>query len=179
MSYSFLSNSLLSINQWFHIVLIADKSKDSTFAYLNGVRIESRLMGANGTIGANTLALLLGKGYWMSNGIPSNFYNGKLDDISIWNIALTASEVQQLYTAQSPCNLTSNFFSQDTLRACGNSITLDALNAGSTYSWNTGASSKTISITSTGWYKCTVSQGACTATDSVFVSLVNANIVQE
>jgi uncharacterized protein (TIGR02145 family) len=72
--------------------------------------------------------------------------------------------------------INSNFFAQDTIKACGSSYTLDA-GSGNSYRWNNGSNNRTISITSTGKYFCTVTTNNCTATDSVFVSLVNANIV--
>ena len=70
-----------------------------------------------------------------------------------------------------------NLFSQDTVRACGTSYTLDAGVGFSSYSWSTGATTQNVNVSSTGWYKCTVTQGACTARDSVFVSLVEAKII--
>jgi hypothetical protein len=69
-----------------------------------------------------------------------------------------------------------NFFPQDTLRACGNSLTLDA-GTGNSYSWNTGATTRTINVSNSGRYRCTVTTGNCTALDSVFVSVVRANIL--
>jgi hypothetical protein len=75
-------------------------------------------------------------------------------------------------------NLNSQLFSQDTLPVCGTSTTLDAGSGYSSYNWNTGATTQSISVASTGWYTCAVNQGTCTATDSVFVSLVDAEIVQ-
>ena len=70
-----------------------------------------------------------------------------------------------------------HLFAQDTLRVCGDSIILNAGAGFSVYNWNTGANTQTIIARSTGWYKATVTQGACTGSDSVFVSLVNTNIV--
>ncbi len=75
-------------------------------------------------------------------------------------------------------NISQNLFAQDTIAACGSSYTLNASLQGTSYNWNTGASTPSVNISTTGLYKCTVSQGTCAATDSVFVSLVNADIVQ-
>jgi hypothetical protein len=103
------------------------------------------------------------------------FLNGLLDDIAIWNRALSASEIQQLYTTQAPCTLTSNFFATDTVSACGNSVSLSAQNTGSNYLWSNNATTQSITANTTGWYKCTVSQGTiCSVSDSVYVSLPNA-----
>ncbi|MEM6262827.1 MAG: PKD domain-containing protein [Bacteroidota bacterium] len=56
----------------------------------------------------------------------------------------------------------------------GSSVQLDAGNFNS-YSWNTGATSQTLQVDSTGWYVVTVTNLAgCKATDSLFVQ-VNEN----
>jgi len=49
----------------------------------------------------------------------------------------------------------------------GSSCTFDATTAGATYSWSTGATSATISPTTTGNYAVTVTVGGCTGTDNV------------
>jgi len=60
--------------------------------YVNGVLVNSRDNGAGGTgdtingfmIGRNTL-------------IAENYFNGLIDDVRVYNRALSASEVKQLY----------------------------------------------------------------------------------
>jgi hypothetical protein len=66
---------------------------------------------------------------------------------------------------------------QDTLKACGTSYTLNAGNGYVSYLWNTGTTLSTISTSNAGWYKVTVSNGACSASDSVLLSIINANII--
>jgi uncharacterized protein (TIGR02145 family) len=73
-------------------------------------------------------------------------------------------------------NINPNLFYEDTIRACGTSYTLDAGNGYSSYSWNTGATSQSIAVTNSGWYKCTVTQNSCSFADSIFLSLANAQI---
>ncbi len=61
-----------------------------------------------------------------------------------------------------------------TQNTCGTSLTLDAQNPGSTYSWNTSASTKTITVNTSGTYAVTVtSPGAqsCQTIDTVVVNL--------
>jgi len=56
--------------------------------------------------------------------------------------------------------------------ACqGNSVTLDAGNPGAQYSWNTGATSQTISVDSSGVYWVTVVDGNCTGSDTTTINL--------
>jgi len=155
--------------------LIVTKTSSDYRFYLNSVLVHTQ---SNVTFIPNLqINMWFGAISGGSNPPNEEFY-GSLDDIGIWNRALSPTEVQQLYQNQSPCTLTSNFFSTDTISGCGNLITLNAGNAGAAYNWNTGATTQTINVNTTGWYKCTVNQGVCTATDSVFVSLVNAEIVQ-
>jgi uncharacterized protein (TIGR02145 family) len=74
------------------------------------------------------------------------FFNGKLDDIAIYNRALSASEIQQLY------NL-------------GNV----------TYSWSTGATTPSITVTpaQTSTYTCTATNASGSTTSSVTVNVAD------
>jgi hypothetical protein len=79
------------LNQWVHVVFVwGNGIKES---YLNGVQVQSS---TNSTeIGANTMNLLFGKANWSNiNALP---FNGKLDDIAIYNTALDSTEVLALY----------------------------------------------------------------------------------
>ncbi|HHZ64986.1 MAG TPA: hypothetical protein EYN51_05735, partial [Flavobacteriales bacterium] len=67
----------------------------------------------------------------------------------------------------------------DTVSACGDSILIDAGSGYDTYAWNVGDTTQSIYAQVTGTYRVTVSDTVgCTATDSVFVSLVKAEIEQ-
>lgn len=57
---------------------------------------------------------------------------------------------------------------QDTVLCSDSSLTLDA-GPGDSYSWSTGASSKTLDVDSGGTYSVTVTRGQCQQTDSVMV----------
>jgi|GEM_PF-3244967 len=59
----------------------------------------------------------------------------------------------------------------DTTICEGTSLLLDAANPGSTYSWNTGASSQTLTITAAGTYFVSVADAnTCENTDSIVIS---------
>jgi PKD repeat protein len=60
----------------------------------------------------------------------------------------------------------------------GTSVTLDAQNPGSNYSWNTSASTQTINVSGSGFYAVTVTNsGGCTASGSTTVSAQGAPVV--
>lgn len=57
----------------------------------------------------------------------------------------------------------------DTVLCPGAVLTLDAGNPGKTHNWSTGESTQTISVAAAGTYMVTVSDGACSATDSITI----------
>lgn len=80
----------------------------------------------------------------------------------------------------SNCSLQGTFnpFS-DTTRVCGITTQLAAGTGFSSYLWNTGATTANLTATITGTYKVTVTDAnGCVASDSTYLSLLRANIVQ-
>ena len=65
----------------------------------------------------------------------------------------------------------------DTTICTGNNITLNAGNNGFSYLWNTGATTQTITTNTTGNYYVRVTLGACTAADTIHISVVNPPVV--
>jgi gliding motility-associated-like protein len=95
-----------------------------------------------------------------------------LDDIGFFELCTSVDSVTVTVT-----NISTNIFTQDTIRACGTSYVLDAGTGYASYQWNTGAQTQSINATTSGWYYCSISQGNCISKDSIFLSLVNANII--
>jgi gliding motility-associated-like protein len=58
----------------------------------------------------------------------------------------------------------------DTTLCSGRTLVLDAGNAGATYTWSTGASTRTIPVTQPGTYSVQVSNGFCQRMDAIVVS---------
>ncbi|MCK9204540.1 MAG: hypothetical protein M0P58_08935 [Bacteroidales bacterium] len=82
------------IRQWFHLIIV--RNNNSGDHYINGNLVSS----------ANTQGvyqpplyskLFIGSNHLGDNGLPFSFFNGFLDDIRIYNRALTVSEIQALY----------------------------------------------------------------------------------
>jgi len=88
------SDSTASDGNWHQFVFVYDGS--SRKIYRDGTLLNS-LNGGN-IFNIYNNGLVLGKGWFPTSG--GNYYQGKADDLNIWNVALTSSEVQQLYSIE-------------------------------------------------------------------------------
>jgi hypothetical protein len=86
-------STLQPLGQWIHVVYVHDLN--SARIYINGVLSGTTIV--SGGLTSNNLPVWFGAR--PNAGGLSHFFNGKLDDIAIWNRALTVSEIQQLYTS--------------------------------------------------------------------------------
>ena len=104
-------------------------------------------------------------------------FEGKIDDIGIWNRALSACEVAALYSGQQ-ANPPIVDLGSDTLSICGSSSSLDATNAAAgTYSWSNGEITPSITVNSSGLYSVAVTDtNGCIGYDTTFISLIDPTI---
>ena len=87
------ANSSLTVGRWYHIVGTFD---GGTYRiYINGI-LDNALV--DGTP-LYTSTVPLDIGYLDLNGVSSRFFHGSIDDIRIYNRALSASEIKQIYNA--------------------------------------------------------------------------------
>jgi hypothetical protein len=111
-SCNFLFSNAITSNNWIHVVVTYDNSTLEKNIYLNGLLSASNFS-PQSSITLNSDNLFIGAHQ------PSNDANwswdGKLDDIGIWNRILTTCEIQNLFTSTSPMNTT-------TASACDNFI---------------------------------------------------------
>jgi|GEM_PF-1642630 gliding motility-associated-like protein len=86
------ATSSLSLNEWHHIAGVFDGS--SLKIYIDGVLSNS--VTASGSITpSNVTAIKVAIGAMYTNSSPSNFFNGSIDEARIWNVARTATQIQQ------------------------------------------------------------------------------------
>jgi hypothetical protein len=80
-------------NKWVNTALVYYSSEQTMKFYVNGILIQEQ---PNFIL--NNQSLKVGIGF-RSNypNTPNNYFNGSLDDIAIWNRALTPQEIQQVY----------------------------------------------------------------------------------
>jgi hypothetical protein len=81
------------LNTWTHMVMTVNNGSSSL--YLDGVLIEKKT--DNYSTMNNTDLLRIGSGY-----LNQRFFNGLIDDIRIYNRALSFQEVSDLYQSESP-----------------------------------------------------------------------------
>jgi PKD repeat protein len=79
---------------WYHVAGTYDGS--NTKLYVDGV--EQASTGCSHNLNTNTKPVLIGK-----NG-ASDFFNGKIDEVRIYNMSLTSDEIANLYTARAMLN---------------------------------------------------------------------------
>jgi hypothetical protein len=145
-------------NSWHQIVYSYDGNMLSI--YTDGVL--GGQQSGSGLLSNNTSTMNFGKYIYYGGLTHHFFYNGKLDDIGIWNRALSQQEITALYNSQS-CNSTSNTITTDgpTTFCAGNSVNLKSDVEGGTYQWKkngvnvtSNGTSRTYKATATGSYTC-------------------------
>jgi hypothetical protein len=91
-----------TLNQWNHIVASYNNDSETMKIFINGVEKSSASYpGLFGAIGSNSYNLLLGAIY---NG--NLWYEGRQDDFALWNRALSATEITDLYNEGTPIAIT-------------------------------------------------------------------------
>jgi hypothetical protein len=174
-------------NYWHNIILTHD---GSVFKFYNdGVLVSTS---PTNTTNITTTSKLFcfgkevytnGLSAYYQDGIPG--FNGKLDDIGVWNRALTQLEISALYNSQT-CNSSSNTITADgpTTFCAGNSVNLKSDVVGGTYQWKkngvniaTNSTSRTFKASSTGSYTCvaTCNGTALTSNAIAVTSKTNAS----
>ena len=173
-NYITFSSINLTDGNWHNIICIYNNSINSNILgvriYVDGVLLINSNCQNPINVNVNTLNTPLNFGRYQ---VGYNHFNGKLDDIGIWNRALTNCEIQALYQG-SP--LTSTITPQSSTTFCqGGSVNLTS-SQGSTYLWSNGQTTQSISATTSGSYTVQVTDvNGCVETSAPTVVTVNPN----
>ena len=154
----------LTDGNWHNIVCIYNNSISSNILgvmiYVDGVFLINSNCQNPINVNVNTLNASLNFGRYQ---VGYNYFNGKLDDIGIWNRALTNCEVQAFYQGSTP-SATVTPQSQTTF-CQGGSVVLTA-NQGSSYLWSNGQNTQSITAASSGSYSVQVTNANGCVTNS-------------
>ena len=183
------SNDMVS-NNWEHIVMVLDNINNKLSIYKNGNLLSQN----NGfQYPAHLNATYIGANISPIGSDPS--FNGKIDDIGIWNRALTQAEITALYNG---CNLTvSNPNNQNVNLGSNAQFIITTSNFAANYQWQTdlgfgfqnisnagqynGATNDTLIVSNTQLsnnnqqFRCIITDGGCKDTSNV-ATLTIANI---
>ncbi len=165
------------LNTWNMATIV--RNSDSTRHYINGEIVSSSILGF-GSSGSSSGTRL---GASVSGYVP---FTGTIDDLAIWNRALTQQEITDLYNS---CKSPTAFITpQGNTTFCqGGSVTLNATTGTNyTYEWYkdgnliNGAGSATYQANLSGNYTVKVIDGACnTTSSSTTVSVLNCASLME
>ncbi|MEM7032798.1 MAG: FG-GAP-like repeat-containing protein [Chloroflexota bacterium] len=79
----------LALNTWYHVAIVRNgNGANNVTLYINGIPAESGTVAH--TINTNTLDI----GAYTWNGLTDRHFNGQIDDLRIWNVALTETDIQ-------------------------------------------------------------------------------------
>jgi hypothetical protein len=159
----------LPLNQWSLITGVYDGSSIKIF--LNGIL--DNQVNFTGFINQTTEPLIFGSHKFYASS--DYWFNGKIDDIGIWNRALTQQEITALYQSQN-CNLNVSL-SQNNVSTNGGSngsatVTVSGGTTPYAYTWApSGGNGATATSLVAGTYTCTITDAAnCTTTQTVNIT---------
>jgi len=92
-NYTGTSNTFES-GQWYHIALIVDSSGNGKL-YINGGQEATWSNGSNTSVNKFSI----GQEYDGTGSTATDFFDGKIDEVAIWNVALSAADVTALYNS--------------------------------------------------------------------------------
>ena len=87
------SETLLDTNSWYNIYASFDENSGNAALFLNGIKEDSATTIM--TLDENNLGMIIGSGQTPSGGpMDSHYFHGTIDEVCIWNRALTQEEIQ-------------------------------------------------------------------------------------
>jgi hypothetical protein len=185
------ANSPFSLNTWNHIVIRSFAAPNQTEVYLNG-NFQGYASNSN-PAGCSNSNLYFGVDIFS----VAEYYLGLLDDIGIWNRALTPQEITDLFNG---CQFSVNTQpTNQTINVNNNAqFVVSSTDPNATYQWQTdlgvgfqnlnnvgqysGTTNDTLNIANVTMsnnnqpFRCIISSGSCADTSNVAVLTVNNNV---
>jgi len=184
-------NPTVNLGSWDHIVYVSQGTGQNTDIYINGIYVNSTTNNNTGSCTSNNLY------FGVDIFSAPEFIDGKLDDIGIWDRALTPQEITDLYNG---CQLTvSTQPNSQTININNNAqFIVGSSNPSATFQWQTdlgvgfqnlnsvgqysGTTNDTLNVANVTMgnnnqpFRCIISSGSCTDTSAVAVLTVNNTV---
>jgi hypothetical protein len=126
------ANGFVNIKTWYHLAVTYTDSDSTLKYYLNGNLIDTKRLNFN--IGNNSNPLWIGS----SQSIYSTkkTFHGKIDDIGIWNRALSQDEISVLHKSCADSIITQPL-NQNVTKGSNSSLTVTITDTSYNYQWQT------------------------------------------
>lgn len=163
------SPSTIGINQDYHIVQTYDNGISTV--YINGVLFSQ--VNCTALIGDNSSVMLIGKATWTFSNTKG--FNGKIDDIRIYNRALSSCDIDSLFSMPSPCTgIISSITANGPVTFCQGGNVILTSSAATSYLWSNNATTQSITVSSPGANTVTtINSNGCSATSAVTTVTIN------
>lgn len=87
------SKALALDDRWYHLAVSFNSS--SATLYIDGIEIKDASVGSGSGEGTGSIfPFLIGAGYDETTGQPDNFFSGWIEEVRIWNTAITQDEIR-------------------------------------------------------------------------------------
>ena len=187
-----LNTTSITTGNWIHLVYVSSGVGGNTQIYKNG-SYAGQAQNSTSIGGCSSQNLYFGVDIFS----VSEYIDGKLDDIGMWNRALTQQEITDLYNG---CQLSVNTQPTNQTTNINNNaqFVVSSSSPGATYQWQTdlgvgfqnlnsvgqysGTTNDTLSVSNVTMsnnnqpFRCIVSSGSCSDTSNVAVLTVNNNV---
>jgi hypothetical protein len=167
-TYTAVVNNSISAQVWHHVV--CDFQNGTIRVFIDSNETGSTIQ-QNALVGQASIPMLIGAPTWTA----SNAFNflGNIDDIGIWNRALTPCEIQELYTGQTLTPPTATITPNGNTTICSGGFVQLTASAADGYLWSNGETTQTITATQAGQYTVTVTNndGCSDVSDPVTVTV--------
>jgi hypothetical protein len=117
------SGTVLNIGNWYHICGVYDGAY--AYVYLNAAQDVPPVANPNG-IKDSVSPFMVGS--YLEDGSPAWFFEGSIDEVIVWNKALTPDEIKDIYDKGLGLSSTSNFASNIENKGLKHNITLTVSN---------------------------------------------------
>ncbi len=107
--YSFIDSQLTSVNGSWHHVVVTFGGAASTKIYTDRVLDTNPIVfspGAFASLRTSTNGLRFGS--QIINSVPTTFYTGLLNNVSLWNVTMNQSQINELASAGKPADLSTH-----------------------------------------------------------------------
>jgi YD repeat-containing protein len=152
-----VSSPFYAPNQWFEVAGICDSNYIKI--YINGTLVKQDTI--TSSLAGNTSPIYMNRHTWSGGAASSERFGGKIDEVRLYNRALTLNEINS-----STLNQLNISIGNDTTICANQSITLNAGSGFSSYLWSNNANSQSIILSNLnpGQHQYFVEVSACGST---------------